>query len=151
VPHDITNQILISTAKRHHSLILDGYPRRESQWLFLVKFMKIDAAIEIELSEKESIKRISARRICPKCGKNYNTIYIRPKAAGKCDDDGASLIQRDDDEPVEIKKRLAIYKKDTEPLKKYYKDAGILHIINGDQPIKDVYTDIDKILKKIKD
>ena len=150
VPDDITNKILISAAKRHHSMILDGYPRRESQLIFLMKHMKIDAAIEIVLSEKESIKRISARRMCPKCKRNYNVIYIKPKVVGRCDIDGEKLIQRDDDKPAEIKKRLEIYMKDTEPLKRDYKKQKMLHVVDGNQPIEDVYKDVDKILKKIK-
>lgn len=149
VPDNITNKILMNAARRHRQLILDGYPRRESQLKFIMKNFHINAAVEIGLSEEESIKRIASRRMCPKCGRNYNVIYIKPKAAGRCDIDGARLIQRDDDKPAEIRKRLAIYKRQTEPLKKYYKKTAILHIIDGNQPIKDVYKDIDKILKMI--
>jgi adenylate kinase len=149
VPDEITNTLLMNVAKRHKHIIFDGYPRREEQLQFLTKNFKIDAAIEIDLSETESIKRIASRRMCSKCGKNYNTIYLKPKVEGKCDIDGAVLVQRNDDKPAEIKKRLNIYKDQTEPLKKYYSKQKILHIIDGNQPIADVYKDIDRILKKI--
>jgi adenylate kinase len=111
------------------------------------KNFDITAAIELHISTKESIRRIASRRMCPKCGKNYNTLYLRPKAAGYCNDDNTGLIQRDDDKPKEIKRRLGIYHSQTEPLKKEYRKLGILHIIDGEQPIPKVYKDILKVLK----
>jgi len=148
-PDSITNRILMNVAKRHPNLIFDGYPRRKTQLDYIVKHFKIDAAIEIDLTEKESIRRISTRRVCPKCGRNYNIIWIKPKVPGKCDADGTILIHRDDDKPKEIKKRLGIYTKDTEPLKEYYKKIGILHVVDGNQPIKAVFSDIEKFLKRL--
>jgi len=150
VPHDITNQIALKISRlkeAKNGVIFDGYPRADEQWQFVKKNFKIDAALELSLSEKESVRRISARRICPKCGKNYNTIYIKPKILGKCDDDGSKLVQRDDDTPKAIKDRLDIYHGQTEPLKKEYKRLGILKVIDGSKSIEDVYKDILKILK----
>ena len=115
-----------------------------------IKNFKIDAAFEISLSEKEAIRRMTSRRICPKCGRGYNIIYLKPKVSGVCDDDGAKLVGRADDKPDEIQKRLAIFNKNTAPMKKYYKEHKILHVIDGNRPIKDVFKDIDKVLKKIK-
>ena len=86
--------------------------------------------------------------MCPKCGKNYNLIWLKPKVAGLCDIDNAKLVQRDDDKPAEIKRRLKIYYSQTEPLKKEYSKLGILQVIDGNKPIKDVYSDILKVLKK---
>ena len=153
VPDEITDGMLLKRSKSKEckkGMIFDGYPRRDDQLQFLLKHFRIDAAIEIALSEKESIERIASRRMCPKCNKNYNMIYLKPKVAGMCDIDGARLIQREDDKPAEIKKRLDIYRKQTEPLKEYYKKQKILHVIQGNRPIKDVAEDIDKILKKIR-
>jgi adenylate kinase len=129
-------------------MVFDGYPRSSEQWAFMSKKFKIDAAIELTLSDKEAIDRIASRRMCPKCGKNYNIIYLKPKVAGLCDDDNTKLIQREDDTPKAIKERLGIYKSQTEPLKKEYKKLGILQVIDGNKPIKDVYSDILKVLKK---
>jgi len=151
VPSEITNAIALNVYKDNkdkNGIIFDGYPRSEIQWVFAKKNFKIDAAIELDLTEAESIKRIASRRMCPKCGKNYNIITLKPKVAGLCDDDKSKLIQRDDDTPKAIKDRLDIYHSQTEPLKKEYKKLGILYVIDGKQPIEKVHKDILKILKK---
>jgi len=151
VPTEITSQIAVNISKLKESkngIVFDGYPRSSDQWAFMSKKFKIDAAIELTLSEKESVDRIASRRMCPKCGKNYNLIWLKPKVAGLCDIDNAKLVQRDDDKPAEIKRRLKIYYSQTEPLKKEYSKLGILQVIDGNKPIKDVYSDILKVLKK---
>jgi adenylate kinase len=151
VPVEITSNIILNISKQKESkngMILDGYPRSAEQWTFANKNLKFDAAIELHLSEKESIRRIASRRMCPKCGKNYNIIFMKPKVAGQCDIDNTKLVQRDDDKPEEIKKRLEIYHSQTEPLKKEYKKLGILHIIDGEQPIETVHKELLNILKK---
>jgi len=148
VPSTITNGIALKVYnKNKNGIIFDGYPRSEDQMIFAKKNFKIDAAFELDLSEKESVRRIASRRICPKCGRNYNTIYLKPKVAGYCDDDKTRLIQRDDDTPKAIKDRLEIYHSQTEPLKKEYSKLGILHVISGEQPIPKVTSEILKILK----
>ncbi len=150
VPHKITNDIalMISKDKKNkNGVILDGYPRAFEQWEFTKKAFKIDAALELHISEKESVKRIASRRVCPKCGRNYNTLYSKPKKNGYCDDDNTKLIHRADDKPKAIKDRLKIYHLQTEPLKKEYTKLGILHVIDGEQPINIVTKNIFKILK----
>jgi adenylate kinase len=150
-PSEIINDIVLNASKdkkAKNGILFDGYPRTKEQWDFLKQHIKIDAAIELNLSEEESIKRIASRWMCPKCGKGYNTIFLKPKVDGYCDDDKSKLIQRDDDKPKAIKDRLKIYRTQTEPLKKEYSKLGILHVIDGQQPIAKVSEDISKILKK---
>jgi adenylate kinase len=151
VPHEITNNIALRASKvkdAKNGMIFDGYPRSMEQWQFVKKNFKIDAAIELTLPEKESVRRIASRRMCPKCGRNYNTIYLKPKVVGHCDADKTKLVQRDDDKPKAIKDRLKIYHSQTEPLKKEYSKLGILYKIDGNQPIKKVYKDILAVLKR---
>lgn len=151
VPDTMTFDIFRNKKNNFKSgIILDGYPRTLAQLEFIRKEVKIDAAIEINLSEKESINRISTRRVCSSCGKNYNIKTSPPKKSGICDVDGEKLIQRDDDKPEEIKKRLNIYHSLTEPLKEEYKKMGILFVVDGSKSIKEVSLEIDKILKNIK-
>ncbi len=150
VPCKITNGIALkvyTSKKNKNGIIFDGYPRSNDQLVFAEKNFHIDAAIELSLSEKESVRRIASRRVCPKCGRNYNTIYLKPKKEGYCDDDKTKLVHRDDDKPKAIKDRLKIYHTQTEPLKKEYIKLGILHVIDGEQPIHKVSKDILKILK----
>jgi adenylate kinase len=151
VPAQITFDIILKKSKSKEcskGIIFDGFPRTEEQFTFLSKNFKIDAAIELELSEKESVSRIASRRMCPKCGKNYNIIFKKPKKDGFCDDDSTKLVIRDDDKPEEVKKRLAIYKSQTEPIKAQYKKLKILSVIDASKPIPDVSKAVLKILKK---
>ncbi len=142
--------IVKNTIKEHekNGIIFDGYPRTVEQAEFLETITKIEAIVDIVISDEESIKRITSRRVCPKCGKNYNVITLPPKVAGKCDVDNEPLIQRKDDTEEAVKKRLAAYHEKTEPLIKFYKDKQVLmHIINGEQSIEQVFADIKKVLK----
>jgi adenylate kinase len=88
--------------------------------------------------------------MCPKCARNYNLIWLKPKVTGICDDDKTRLIQRVDDKPKEIKKRLKTYRTISAPLKIEYEKLGIMHVINGNQPIKKVNEDLLKVLKSLK-
>lgn len=147
VPHQVTDEIASKVISKYKTgVIFDGYPRNNEQLKYLDSNISMHLAIEISLPKKESIRRISARRMCPKCGKNYNLIWTKPKKSGMCDVCGSHLMQRIDDKPLEIQRRLEIYKKDTEPLKKYYKKLGILHIIDGNQSIQKVARDIASII-----
>jgi adenylate kinase len=151
VPASITNDLLVKVVNSEEAskgIIIDGYPRNQAQLAFYSKNFKTDCAIELNLSEKESIKRISTRRICPNCGRNYNTIWLKPKTSGKCDICNTDLVQRDDDQPEEVKIRLAIYNKNTLPMKKYYKKLGILHVIDASGSIAEVNSKIMNILNK---
>jgi adenylate kinase len=132
------------------NIILDGYPRSIKQYEFLKDWLKnknskIDKAVLLDISERESIKRLSARRICEQCGAKYNLITKPPPADGcEC---GGKLIQREDDKPEAIRKRLALYKKMTEPLIGVLRKEGILMEVDGERPIKVIFEDIKKRLR----
>ncbi|RLC32886.1 adenylate kinase [Candidatus Woesebacteria bacterium] len=127
------------------NILLDGYPRSVKQYELLEDWLKqkdakIDKAILLEISEKESIRRLSARRTCNKCGQIYNLITNLPPADGcPC---GGSLTQREDDMPESIKKRLAAYNKVTKPLVKRLESQGILEKVDGERPIETIFKDI---------
>jgi adenylate kinase len=126
--------------------IIDGFPRNIEQAQKLNKITYIDRVIEIHLSDKAAIKRLEARRICPKCGTNYNLVTSpKPKRKEICDKCGSILIKRKDDTKSAIKKRLKIYHEKTEPILVYYKDK--LFRINGEQEIKKVAKEIIDLLK----
>jgi adenylate kinase len=145
---DLLEEKMIKEGK---GMILDGFPRTIEQYKLLKnwfneKSIKVNKAIVLEISEKETIKRLSARRICENCGEVYNLITkIPPKAGCKC---GAKLIQRKDDEPVQIKKRLTLYKYSTKPLLTIFAKEGILLKINGEQPIEEITKEILSRLQK---
>lgn len=146
VPDDLTNNLIKNRLAENDckdGFILDGYPRTKNQTEFLDTLQyNFDAAINLKIPKEEIIKRISNRRVCVDCKENFNLIYKQPKEKGSCDKCGGKLVQREDDQPEAIKKRLETYHNQTEPLLGFYKEKGILININGEQPINDVFEEI---------
>ena len=148
VPNEINFEIVKNALAENDfkNFILDGFPRTQDQADYLDTIAEVDFAIEIHISEAESVKRISARLVCSKCKEGYNTIYIKPKTEGVCDKCGGELKQRADDTPEAVRKRLAIYHEQTAPLKEFYNKKGLFREVNGEQPIPDVFKDVEKVL-----
>ncbi len=116
--------------------ILDGFPRTVKQAegldeLLARKNLPLKAVILLDVPDEEIIKRLSARRVCPNCGAVYNMIYNPPKNDEICDVCGTKLVQRKDDNPETIKRRLDVYREQTAPLIGYYKEKGLLVEIDG--------------------
>jgi adenylate kinase len=107
---------------------------------------KLTVVIEIESSDDIIVKRLTARRVCTKCGKIYG-LDVQPKREGVCDVDNAPLYQRDDDKEEVIRERLKVYERQTKPLVHYYNQKGILRIVNGEDPINKILQNILKIVK----
>lgn len=128
VPDDLMIDLVrerLSREDTRNGFILDGFPRTVEQAAALDEMLedlgrKIDVALLVNADEEEVVKRISSRRVCPECGKVYNLLTIRPKVEGRCDNDGAELIQRDDDMPETVRARYRVYLEKTEPVIQYY-------------------------------
>lgn len=126
--------------------VLDGFPRTLKQAqilnkLFLKKKVKLDFVLLIETDQKEIVRRLSARRQCPKCNKIFG-LNLRPKVDGKCDNDGSPLFLRDDDRPEVVKKRLEVYVQNAKELIEFYKKQGIVKKIDGNLEPKEVFLQI---------
>ena len=143
IPDNITNNLVknrLTEKDCKEGFVLDGYPRTMNQAEFLDELpYEIDAAINFEVSHEEIIKRASNRRVCANCKANFNLVYIPPKEEGKCDKCGGKLVQRDDDKPESIEKRLNIYHNQIGPLTTFYKQKNIWIDINGEQTIEEVF------------
>ena len=132
-------------------VMLDGFPRNISQAITLDKVMeeknlKIDYVVSLEADRDIILKRLSGRRSCEKCGKDYNIFFSPPKDEGKCDEcDGKITGRSDDTEQVHLD-RLKVYENQTEPLKKYYAEKGLLFNIDGMGTVDEVFADISKEL-----
>ncbi|MFH1071826.1 MAG: adenylate kinase [Nanoarchaeota archaeon] len=151
VPDEVTNRMVrerISQPDCDQGFILDGYPRTLNQLVTMFEFTAIDVALDIEISDDESIERISGRRVCRKCGSNFHINYHKPKKDSICDACGGELYLREDDEPDALLKRLEIYHEQTQPILELLKKKGILKIINGSQDIAEVFRDIKVMLNK---
>ena len=150
VPDDVTIKIVKKRLLQNdckNGFILDGFPRTLPQAYALNEFLptigkKIDAVINLEISEDVVVERIVNRLSCPNCKKGYNKISIPPKHEGICDDCGTPLIQREDDNEETVRSRLAIYHERTQPLIEYYDKLGLIISIDSNNSIEKVTEDI---------
>jgi len=122
--------------------VLDGYPRTESQAAFLEEITTLDAVIHLEVPRRELVDRLTGRRVCDDCGRNYHVEFSPPDDAGVCDDCGGELVQRDDDAPETVKNRIEVYEENTEPVIEFYRSNGELTVVDGEQPPDDVFADV---------
>ena len=110
--------------------ILDGVPRTIAQAEALEGAgIEFDCVLDIEVPDEEIRHRMIGRRACPVCGATYHLEAAPPKVEGKCDHCGNTLTQREDDKPETVQSRLSIYHGQTEPLKKFYEERGILKVV----------------------
>lgn len=120
--------------------ILDGFPRTRDQAVALDQVLaaqgrQVEAAVYLEVPASVLLQRLSARWVCPHCRATYNTVSAAPRLAGVCDRCGASLIQRADDRPEVVQRRLEVYRQETAPLIAYYQTAGRLRSVDGTGPV----------------
>jgi adenylate kinase len=129
--------------------ILDGFPRNINQARLLeeVPSKLAEVVLDIRISEKKLIERLSSRRICSQCGNIHNLAVKAPAQPDVCDACGARLVQRQDDRPEVILERLSIYHQQTEPLIAYYRNKANYHRIEGDRSIESVFQNIQDVLK----
>ena len=114
--------------------ILDGVPRTIAQAEAMEKAgIVFDHVISIEIADETIVNRMSNRRVCEDCGASYHLVAVPPKVEGVCDKCGGKLIQRKDDAPETVKARLDVYHKETEPLKGFYAERGLLRSVD-DRP-----------------
>ena len=140
----------ISGNESKHGYILDGFPRNINQAKKLENMTDTEREIvfDIRLSEEDIIERLSDRWICPKCKAIYTGKGRKQKKNMKCEECDLELIQRADDKPEVIRKRLRVYEEQTEPLIGYYQKKNNYYPINGGRSIERVFKDICSVLDK---
>ena len=154
VPDEVTIGIIrdrISMSDCKEGFLLDGFPRTLAQAEALDTLLTnmdsdLDAVLNISVPLERLIDRLTGRRMCRKCGTIYHLLYNAPEVVNVCDACGGDLYQRDDDKEETVKSRLAVYEAQTAPLIGYYEEKGLLHTINGDQPINAVLTELGAAL-----
>ena len=116
--------------------ILDGVPRTIAQAEAIEKAgIVFDAVVSIEVSDETIMDRMSGRRVCENCGASYHIVAVKPKREGVCDNCGGKLVQRKDDAPETVKARLAVYHQETEPLKAFYQERGLLKTVENQSTV----------------
>lgn len=125
----VSDEIMINLVKERitqpdcsNGFLLDGFPRTIPQADALAAAgIMLDYVIEIVVDDEEIVKRMSGRQVHPASGRTYHSLYHPPKVAGKDDDTGEALIQREDDKEATVRHRLNVYHTQTKPLVDYYK------------------------------
>lgn len=155
-PDRETIELVETELKREGALVsdkvFDGFPRNLSQYKLLKEWLgdlgqSIQAVVMIEISEKETVKRLSARRTCEKCGAVYNLITNPPKKQGRCAC-GGHLKQREDDKEAVIRRRLKLFRRETLPIVERAREEKLLYRINGERPIGEIYKDLVGMIRK---
>ena len=112
--------------------ILDGVPRTIPQAEAMEKMgIAIDCALSIEVEDQVIVDRLGGRRVCKDCGATYHMLSHRPQKDGVCDVCGGEVICRKDDDPETVKARLVTYHRETEPLKAFYAERGLLKAVEN--------------------
>jgi adenylate kinase len=158
VPDDLITEVILDRLDSEEAgdgFVLDGFPRTTAQAESLEKGLsdrgrELTASLLIDVPDDEVIKRLSGRRICTKNQHVYHVDFNPPKNEGVCDMDGSKLIQRDDDKPETVKKRLEVYHEQTEPLIKWYEDKGLLRRFDGTRSPDEVNDHIRATLATLK-
>lgn len=155
VPDDLVCAMVerrIAEPDCQRGFILDGFPRSVHQALFLDGLLRTQGrgsvlAVNIRVDQDSLLKRLTGRRICPKCGTIYNIYFNPPQKEGVCDRDGTSLIQRGDDTEMAVQIRLREYKRQTKPLIDRYRSLGVLRDVDGNLEPRAVTEGIVRLLK----
>lgn len=131
--------------------LLDGFPRTIPQAEALDTMLasrgeRLDRAVAFQAGADLIVDRLSGRRGCPKCGRVYHVRYDPSPQGTRCGACGTELIQRDDDREETIRKRLAVYERETAPLLAYYQARGLLTIVDGSAPIEQVAARVEAAL-----
>ncbi len=134
--------------------VFDGFPRTIAQAEALDVLLAetgrpLDAVVLIDVPDDVLVRRLSGRRSCPDCGAVYNVYFEPPRREGLCDHCGATLVERPDDAPDTVRRRLEVYREQTQPLIEYYRQGEApLLTLNGDRDPDDVYAELKKAVTR---
>jgi adenylate kinase len=159
VPDDVTLGIVdsrlseIAQEPGVQGALFDGFPRTQAQAEGLDVMLdqrqeRLAAVIEIQVPMDVLVRRLTGRRICERCGATYHIEFNPPRVPSVCDVCGGALIQRADDQPEPIKRRLTLYFEQTAPLLAYYQRRDLLIAVDGDRPMDDVAADIVQAVQR---
>lgn len=146
VPDSVVNEIVsralaaIDAAADLEGYVLDGYPRTISQAEYLDTIANIDVVLYLEVDRETLVERLTGRRTCEECGRNYHVDFDPPETAGVCDDCGGDLIQREDDREEVVTTRIEEYEQKTAPVVDHYDDEELVTRVDGEGTPDDVWT-----------
>jgi adenylate kinase len=147
VPDELICEVIaerFDSGEADNGFLLDGFPRTIGQAEMLDRLLdsrgrELTAVLLVEAPDDEVVRRLSGRRTCAKGQHVYHVEFDPPKHEGVCDQDGSRLIQRDDDKPETVRKRLSVYHEQTEPLVEWYEDKSVLRRFDGTRSPDEVH------------
>lgn len=149
VGDDIVEEIVRRRLEQHdwnYGFILDGFPRSAAQAEFFLESYDIDAVIHIDVPDEVVRQRVLSRRLCGKCGLDYNLISHRPAVGDVCDVCGGPLVTRADDTPEALADRLADYHSKTEPVLQLFRRKELVLDIDGTAAPEAIHAEILSLL-----
>jgi adenylate kinase len=158
VPDELIIEVIrdrVDSPEAQDGFILDGFPRTVKQADALGELLdeldrRLTAALLVDTPDEEAIRRLSGRRICAKNGHLYHVEFDPPKHEGRCDQDGSRLVQRDDDKPETVKRRLDVYHEQTRPLIGYYEERSLLRRFDGSRSPREVHDHVRATLATVR-
>ena len=146
VPDEVTIAMVrerLAEEDARSGFLLDGFPRTVRQAEALTEILDalgtgLDAVLELSVDKEEVVRRLSGRRTCHGCGRNWHVEFDKPADEDVCDACGGTLFQRDDDAPETVRRRLEVFAQQTAPLVAHYDAAGLLRRIDATGSVDDV-------------
>ncbi len=148
VPDQLVAEMIRKRLQGTKGFVLDGFPRNIKQAEILDGITSVDRVLHFILDRAEIVRRLSARRVCPRCGRVYNLLSSPPRQAGICDLCGSNLVQRTDDTPEVIERRIDVqYAREIGPMIDFYKRRSVLREIDAHGDIESVYQAVVRALE----
>lgn len=148
-PDEVVDEVVKKRLEMHdwnYGFVLDGFPRNQPQAEFFLENYDADAVILIDVPDQVVLERILSRRLCEKCGLDYNLIYHRPAVKDRCDVCGGRLVSRADDSREAVQARLHDYHTKTEPILDMFRGRELIVSVDGSQPADVVQQEIRRQL-----
>ena len=139
VPDEVVNEIVRTALEDADGFVLDGYPRNVDQAEYLSGITDLDVVASLSVPEEELVRRLTGRRVCSECGRNYHVEFDPPEEEGVCDACGGELIQREDDTEETVRERLRVFEDNTAPVIEFYDERGDLAEVDGEGTPQEVW------------
>jgi adenylate kinase len=149
VGDDLVESVVRARLSEHdwnYGFLIDGFPRNARQAEFFLESYDLDGVIYLDLPDKEVYRRVLARRLCSRCGLDYNLIASRPKVPEVCDACHGALVTRSDDNPEALAVRLREYHAKTRPVLEIFQRKEYVAVVDASRPVQDVQAEIRKRL-----
>jgi adenylate kinase len=149
VGDDLVEQVVRRRLEEHdwnYGFIVDGFPRNRPQARFFLESYDLDAVIQLDLADSLVERRVLSRRLCSRCGLDYNLISSRPAVPDVCDVCGGRLVARADDTPEAVRTRLRDYHAKTRPVLDLFRAKEVVLAVDASRPMGEVQDEIRRHL-----